>query len=676
MNYPSICVVLALCGSIGFSTSAVASLAPIGAAVRVAEIDESAITRTIWVNQSALTADDVAGGERGSEAMPYRSITAASEAMRAALMAGEGVRLRIAPGIYREDLSGFVDMRKMSPAAATPPLVIEGTEAEGVIISGAAERLGAVDFRAETWRPVPGHDGVFEHDWPFAWGVNAGPWSDSFGIRFEGLAQRRELIVVDGIRLRQVDAEIYRWDDPDGPAYKKTLADPLAPRPPANQPGKLVFAGVKAEGLAVLDAPGTFCVFDNPKSPEALRGKIFVRLAPGKIMEAGRSVEVAMIASKGRSLLRLGRKDNVVLRNLTLRHANPGFVFPALLAQGKNILIENVRTVDNDGRGMQLEGERITVRNTVAQDNGQKGIGFTGNHFVFEDVDASFNNQRGVLGGFLGWDSAGIKAAMVNHVIMRRVTAVGNRTGGVWFDVACSDLLVEHCFFYGNERPGLEFEFSSADLGGQEVRDSVMAENQTCGLFITDVRDTRVVRNLIVGNKAGLLELEPSAVQIAFKNFHPRGPDTAAQWERVMLVDNTIESWDDSALIGFQNKKTDAAGWSMVLSILEARGNRYSAPTSAQEVGFEKGDGSFGDFTAWRAMLDEAAPSRAEKSEVGSTFSVIAKTAEEKRAAFAPGSAYADKAAEIGVTVPQALLERYWREINERATGKQDRTDG
>lgn len=652
----------------------------IGAGVRVAEVDEASATRVIWVNQSAPGAGDDAVEGRGGERLPFRSITAAAEAMRAALSEGVGVRMRIAPGIYREDLSQFIDTRRLPAAALTPPLVVEGTEPEGVVLSGAVERLGDVDFSAGAWRAVPGRPGVFEHEWPYHWGVDAGPWADNFGVRFEGLAQRRELIVIDGKRLRQVEAERYRWDDPDGPAYKKTLADPLAPRPPANQPGVLVYQGSVPGGLDALDAAWTFCVFDQPESPAELRGRIFVRLPSGEKLDAGRRIEVALLAPKGRSLLRIGRKDNVVLRNLTLRHANPGFTFPALLAQGNNILIENVRTVENDGRGMQLEGERITVRRSVARDNGQKGIGFTGAHFVLEDTDASFNNQRGVLGGFLGWDSAGIKAAKVSHVVLRRVTAVGNRTGGVWFDVACADILVEDCFFYGNDRPGLEFEFSSADRGGYAVRRSVMAGNLTCGLFISDVRDTRVERNLIAGNTAGLLELEPSAVQIAFKNFNPRGPDAAAQWGVVELRGNVIESPRGAALIGFQNRKTTAGAWRTVLGVIDAADNRYAAPAEEADKSFENAEGVFTGWEVWREMLRAAGreSGAAFSPETGSRFVAAERSANAADAfpgAFAPGGRHAAFLSEIGLAVPSDLLARHEAERRARVSAK-DRTDG
>src|SRR5262249_53898615 len=150
-------------------------------------------------------------------------------------------------------------------------------------------------------------------------------------------------------------------------------------------------------------------------------------------------IEVPLLAGQETPLAAIENKNNVVLRGLEVRHANPRFETAGLSVRGcRNVLIENCRTDWNGGVGLSFVGTRnLTIKNCVANHNGGKGMnGVTGNSLI-EDCETSWNNWRGAQSGFLGWASAAIKVARVNNLVFRRHVAVGNETGGIWFDISC-----------------------------------------------------------------------------------------------------------------------------------------------------------------------------------------------------------------------------------------------
>jgi hypothetical protein len=419
------------------------------------------------------------------------------------------------------------------------------------------------------------------------------------------VAQRREMIWVDGRRLRPIETERYDWVDPDGRRFGDTANPDQTSRP--NDPGRLVFREFHPKGLDVLDAPYTFAVWDRDDAPEALRDRIFVRLPVGMDLRRSASIEVPLLAQSQQPLFRFRGKRGLILRNLSFTRAGGGFLAPALgLVQCENVLLEECAFNENEGPGLIFDRvKRLTVRRCIARENGQKGIGGNGRDLLLEDCDTSWNNVRGAWAGFIGWDSAAVKLGESHNVTFRRHVAVGNQTGGIWIDVFCTNILVDRGFIFGNERPGLEFEYSRPDSGGYVVRDSVLARNRTCGLFVSDVVDTVAENCLIVDNGPGRLEAEISAVQVALKNQTPRGPDTAAQWKRLLLRKCVIAAGplapEGTKLIGYQNDKTRPEAYTALLRLLSLEDCIFWHPSDM--AAFEMPGGAYADLRAWQEFI-------------------------------------------------------------------------
>lgn len=627
-----------------------------------AECDESRIKVVVNVDGSNPSASDEEAPGRGKADRPFKSILAAGARVIALLGEGKPTKLLIAPGVYREDLTTFMRLKHESDAVRKTPLVIEGAGKGAVILKGSVEAGDGADYHASNWKLVPGSSNIYSHEWKPRWGVNPGPWADRSGMPTLGVAARREAIFLDGRPLLQMEAERFAWVDPDG-AAEKTLADPHQARK-SNNPGRMVYKETRP--LDVLDGPWKFAVYERDAIPE-LKGRIFVRLPEGMTMKSFQAIEVSVQPTGDQPLFRIAFKENLILRNLTIQHANPGFNAGALWLLGcRNVLIEDCQFTMNTGTGLQVDdGQQVTVRRCVANDNGHKGMGFTGSGLLIEDCDTSFNNERGARSGFLGWAAAGVKI-LSQDVIIRRHVAVGNHTGGIWFDMGNANVLVESSFLYGNERPGLEFEFSSKDAGGFVARDNVMAKNLTCGLFISDVRDVDVSGNLIYGNSLGKLENEMISAQIVFKNYIPRGPDTPEQWMKVGLVDNLIAATGNNKMIASLKSKTTPEGYTDILKIVKAARNTYLQPDLP--AGFILPDGSVVDLAGWTSFL---ASLGVESPEAGST------SASDSIADFtiAPDSPMEKKIQALGIPIPYDHLRRL-----DSAEGlsdkKEDRTDG
>src|SRR5690606_31273497 len=100
---------------------------------------------------------------------------------------GRGSRVVLLPGIYRSTLiPEWTD-----PGAS--PIVIEAAEAGTAIISGA-----------DVWGDWSCSGSTCTHAWPYDWGVASNPWAGD--VEIGPLARRRELIVVNGQNLGQVQS--------------------------------------------------------------------------------------------------------------------------------------------------------------------------------------------------------------------------------------------------------------------------------------------------------------------------------------------------------------------------------------------------------------------------------------------------------------------------------------
>ena len=561
---------------------------------QTADVEESGIESVMHVRAG------VQGGD-GSEERPFGSLNAARDAVLRILETETPVKLRIGPGMYREDVSGFLRLKDSSEAVQNTVLVIEGAPDGQTVLSGSEVFTAA-------WEPWEGDDTLWVAEWPHEWEPDPGPWVATFGhpeIRDE--TARREALVVDGTSLRLRAIEKWSWHQPGGAPGAEAGGRPLG----RVNPGSMRFEGMLRDSVAeVLRHPGEFTVVSHPEAPEALRGRVFVRRAPGE--GPPQNVEIPMLRHPEFPFMRIAYKNNLVLRNLTFTHANGGYLSSALLiANAHNLLIEDCRFFENVNTGLNIQrSEKVTLRRVVAEYNGQKGMGIGGTrNLLFEDTETSYNNTRGHWTNFRRWDPAGIKLGGSHQVEFRRHTAIGNYGGGIWWDVYCTDMLVDRSLLYGNGRLGVEMELAAPKEGNWEIRNSIVAWNTGAGAFISMAANTRVLNNVLAHNGGGELEAEISWGQVVFKvrRHKVKGPKSAEEWQSVLIRDNLMYADEGQHFITFLRRNIESEiQVPYVLDILEIDHNRYLS--AASDAGFGLIDPQYGNFDEWVALLETRRP--------------------------------------------------------------------
>lgn len=405
------------------------------------------------------------------------------------LSEGQGVRLQFAPGIYRVPLNLFVFKEE-----GNAPLHLVADKPGTTFIRGSKLRTEVFDPAPENWKPVEGFQDVYAINWPYDLPKNRGFWADRYGFPLKREAKRSEILILNGQIMKPREFELYRWQDPDGPfLHMKNRS--------GNERGKYEFDGIPEEGLRIL-RPGEFIVTDREDTPEPYRQKLFVRLPRGMTWDQVETVEFGDVGGDYKqALLIIANRRNVLLKNLTVEHAPSEFLGRAVTLENlQDFRIEGCDFSRNGGRGMNLSKVRDgLVTRCTFNENGQKGVGGSMENVVFEHSDFNWNNWRGRY-GFVGWDSAGIKIAHSRNVLIRDCNFVGNLTGGVWFDIDNVDVVVERVFVYGNFRPGVEFELTKPGTGGSILRDSVIGENFSYGIFISDSAENHVEGNVVFNN--------------------------------------------------------------------------------------------------------------------------------------------------------------------------------
>ena len=122
-----------------------------------ASVAESAVRQTVYVDASKGA--DEGPDTRGTRGKPLRTLGAAVRVAENFLKTGQGVRIRLAPGTYREQVAIIASGRDGAP------LVIEGAARGKVILSGSDDWSDP-----ERWQPVAGLPGVLGAPWPHDWG--------------------------------------------------------------------------------------------------------------------------------------------------------------------------------------------------------------------------------------------------------------------------------------------------------------------------------------------------------------------------------------------------------------------------------------------------------------------------------------------------------------------------
>lgn len=369
------------------------------------------------------------------------------------LRGGVATRVVFRPGVYRQDLSALVwDTGK----ARDTLLILEGTPGKSVW-------SGADVFPLSSWRR---RGALLVHDWPASFGNYAPFWGPPRLI-----AHRREMAFVGGDALRPEVLETYKigglglWDS-QGVTYDyRGLRDPRTTL-----------------------TPGTFGVTERPENGRF----VFLRpAAPGRLTE--NSIELSL---RPRAL-KLGAKRNVVLRGLDfVRFATPmpgadpdapvTFSGDGGTARPGNVLVDRCRFLWNSGSALTIAGTNWTVRDSTFNYNGLSGISTSGDcaNVVFDGCETSFNCWRAWRGGENDWSFGGVKMHGTDGQLVRRHTALGNCSTGLWWDVYCGRVDVTDSVSLANANADLKWELSQGPfhglrlvLGGSKVGDDYVSNN-------------------------------------------------------------------------------------------------------------------------------------------------------------------------------------------------------
>lgn len=333
----------------------------------------------------------------------YPTITAALEAAVPLLLQGEGVKVVIHPGIYRETARVEIPFGQSSGV-----LVLEASLPGEVIIRGSEVFDG--------WK-IRGRN-VFHRSWPYRWGDGG-----------EGLIGRREMLFIRDVRLTQVNpAPAIRG----GQFYVDEERGEIGMLPPA----KAVVVPGAVEVATDRLAPGfTFINMDGL----VIRGLLFQRHATGteeapatlNILRCGDvilenvlvehsnamgislrectrvSMKRVFVKRNGRIGLQIADCFDVIIQGLeaelngwrffrTQRKAEDDGAIQ--LIRNSNVLMEVVRCTDNHNGGVCIRGqENITVRRLFAASNEKYGLKAESNlYLMLTTSEIVRNNPTGV----------------------------------------------------------------------------------------------------------------------------------------------------------------------------------------------------------------------------------------------------------------------------------------
>ncbi len=370
---------------------------------------------------------------------------AAWDQARQKLDQGQGVKLVIGPGHYR--LSEPLVMEELNDAAREAVFVVEGQAPDKVVISGSVTK----GFEAENWELVDAERNIYRHDWNEDWGFK----SDGYYQPRHVLSHRRELLFINGQRLNQDIIEGTTFVDRKGRVYNSVGL--IVEENPGGQ-GGYTYTGFR--GLDILE-PGEFAVAELGPGDKKYDGhpypnSLLIRLPEGMSTLADATIEVA----KTPELLRIENKSNLVLRNLVFEHTASHFnnrrqttaiEIKGAIDQTHDVLLENVRTIHHNGKGLAFSHMRnTTLRNVTIADNGCFGAAY--HHLyngVARNVDVLNNNWRGRLSdatihstGGMTW--SGERMRFINCKFN------GNYGTGWRSDVWVIDVVAEDCQFNNN----------------------------------------------------------------------------------------------------------------------------------------------------------------------------------------------------------------------------------
>jgi len=385
-------------------------------------------------NQNPAASDN----NPGTSNLPMKTVSGGAKLADEINKNNTPVKVLVHPGTYRESVTiPFISDHSNTAAE----IVFEAETKGSVIVSGS-------DIWTE-WTKEAGNN-LYSQNWPYNWGPVDQPFSDE---NLEEIVRRREMIFVDGKKLKQV--------------------------------------------LSLNDMEeNSFYVSED-------ENKVYVRLSDGVNINTA-TVEVAVRSG----IFVIDNRENITVRGFVFQHDNTGADGNAVqINNSKNILIEDCSFVWNNWGGLRFNGsENVTARRNVANHNGGRGMeAWRIKHLLFEDNITSFNNWRGVRGGFTAVSVAGLKHMRIHDGTYKNHMSIGNHSRGFWLDFDCSDITIEGAIWKDNLEAGIAIE---ADQGPVTITDSAICNNNEYGGITTNQSENVTVRgNVIYGNVGDQLHI-------------------------------------------------------------------------------------------------------------------------------------------------------------------------
>ncbi|MEM6551388.1 MAG: right-handed parallel beta-helix repeat-containing protein [Planctomycetota bacterium] len=473
-----------------------------------APVWEKGIERTIHLDPSHPNATDTGTGTADA---PFLTLTKAIEAADSSKTENVGTRLIIAPGEYREP----VKLRRMARGTDTQaPLVIEAAESGTVFIMGSERWV-------DGWEPVPGKPGVYQHHWPHDWGFSGNPWDNwgnergSFEVPVPLIAQRREAVFVNDKPLRQ-------YLDPSEMTDASFYVDEAGDR-------------------LIADFPGDMTP-EQAQPDVALQDRMFM----------------------------VNGRTNLTFKGLTIKHSASGLKnYNAVITEGIGIHLEDVTATLNGGGGLGVNRvDHMVWRNVKLNHNGIGGGGFgTCRKVDIDGLEISFNNWRGNWGGWATWHPCGMKNMANDGVVMRNVTAQGNKSHGLWLDWQNENFVVDGLRSFDNVGYGF---YNEANPGPIVLRNAVLVNNRD-GIHYANTIDFTLEDSIIMNNRNGAISLRERIGRYSTSRFTDK---------KTML---TISNWTMRNNVIVQNNGgflVSTPGYPNHMEALDAEGNLWYTATA------------------------------------------------------------------------------------------------
>lgn len=518
------------------------------------EIDESLVTRTI--NVHPLNGNDANDGS--TLALAKRTIASALELAGQYNRQGEGSRILLQPGVYREGtaeadyfVSAMIQLASGMFGEPAMPVIIEGAGWDGdyangdVIISGSA--------RYTNWTALG--DGVYQHSWTINWEAVDPDGAAPDTLRSSHL-----------VNIRRVGDErwqmLYHMTGPDDPNLVN-LSD---------QDGYF-WVDQEANWIRVKAPAGV-----NLSDPQ-LEVHVNERQRLWHFFQPTGSAGTRLYTP-------------LVLRNLVFRHGMRGAYFQ----NGSNVIIEDCRFENNKTFGLAYDSpfDRLTVRRCEFFSNGLGGaVNGLSRDGLWEEMWFDGNGRHGYVSNYRGWAEEAIKMSFVTDTTFRDFRISNSWGVGLWLDTGLRNFEVYNGLIEGGITAGVFIENNNPN----NIRDL----NNQFTVYLRDVW----IRDHIPGNAKGIQSSENANAMVdhlfmeqterpfnfyfnnrgAMREFTVKNSVLVQPANEIFYHQSSIDTWRqifDSVIPGFNN-------------------NRYYGGNA---VPFSNRDGQIVDFAGWVYALN------------------------------------------------------------------------